>query len=212
MFYRGRGIIRLFYMCLSILAAIVWTSCNTTKHLKNDEYLLRSNNVNIKSLQSVTRRGELRDNLERLVAQKPNAYFLRIPFKLLLYNNRYEKYQEDAENFQVRSKTVEPPVIYDSALIPRAIQNMKGYLYNQGYFYDQINDTTKFKNKKAYVTYDIQTGINYLVNKVNYDIDNAEIRSIVQSSISETILKEGIAYSKTVLDEERRRITTLLKK
>ncbi|MBL7718301.1 MAG: BamA/TamA family outer membrane protein [Flavipsychrobacter sp.] len=196
---------------MPLLLLLAWTSCNTTKHLTEEQHLLRNNSVNIKSPQPITRRGELNDNLERLVAQKPNnRNILGIPFKLLLYNYRYEKYQNDPTHFQLQSKTVEPPVIYDSTLIPRAVQNMRGYLYNQGYFYSKIDDTTLFKGKKAYVTYNIETGINYLINKVKYDISDSLVNVVVQAGANESLLKEGEPYTKATLDDERRRITNLL--
>jgi outer membrane protein insertion porin family len=212
MLKRGEVYKRLLTALLSAFLVFIFTGCDTTKHLKENEYLLRKNSVKLKSPQPIERRGELSDNVERLTAQKPNKYAVlgMFPFKLWFYNSRYKKYQEDRTNFQLQSKTVEPPVIYDSTLIPRSLANMKGYMYNQGYFYAQINDTTVFKGKKAYVTYDIQTGINYLIKDTRYDIRDSLVRVTIESGANETLLKPGIPYSKSLVDEERRRITMLL--
>jgi len=196
--------------CLAII--LINAGCNTTKTLTGDQKLLRSNTINLRSDKVITQKGELKDNLEKLVAQKPNSYFLNIlPFKLLLYNTRYKKYEADTANFQLKSKTVERPVIYDSSLKRRSAVNMKGYLFHQGYFYSQITDTTKFKNKKAYVTYNVETGTNYLIKDVTLDIDDSTVKDIVKENLDETNLKQGTEFSYTLLENEQSRITAIMK-
>src|ERR1044071_4472184 len=105
-----RRIVLPTYALSLLVMLLVSGSCNTTKHLKEGEYLLKSNEVKLRSKQNITRKGEIRDNLEALIVQKPNLRFLGIPYKLILYNWRYNKFQRDSANFQLRSKTVEPPV------------------------------------------------------------------------------------------------------
>ena len=211
MLKRGEVYKRLALTILSVLLVAAWTGCQSTKHLKEGEYLLRDNDIKIKSTQPIPNRGELRDNTERLVAQKSNKYALGyFPIRLWLYNYRYDKYQKDPTNYQLQSKTVEAPVIYDSTLIPRSMQNMKGYLYNQGFFYAKIDDTTVFKKQKAYVTYNIDAGIFYYLRESRYDIKDSLVRKIVLDGAKETLLKPGVPYSKSLVDEERRRIVNLM--
>ena len=137
-------------LCISVIAILVNTGCNSTKYLKEDEYLLRSNSVKLKSDKYVDHKGELTDNLSGVVAQKPNSYFLLpgFTYKLWLYNLRHDKYQQDTLNFQIESGTVEKPVIYDSSSTSRSQQYMESYLFQQGYFYAEVSDTTKFKKQK----------------------------------------------------------------
>ena len=119
-------------LSLLIIVLVSGTGCNYTRHIPEGQHLLRSNSIKVRSNQNITRRGELKDNLEGLVSQKPNTYILWFPYKLWLYNQRYDKYQKDTSNFQLKSKTVEPPVIYDSSSKRRSVLNMKSYLFNQG--------------------------------------------------------------------------------
>ncbi len=212
MLKRGEVYNRLALAFLCMLLVFTWTSCNTTRAVKNGDYLLRSNSIKVKSPQPIKNKGELKDNLERLAAQKPNKYAIAgyLPFKLWWYNNRYKKYEKDPNNFQLKSKTVEAPVIYDSTLIPRSLQNMKAYMYNQGYFYAKIDDTTVFKKKKAYVTYTVETGINYLIRETRYDVKDSLLKRSLLESAGETLLKKGVPYSKALVDEERRRIVNSL--
>lgn len=197
---------------LLLAAILLGTGCHPTQNLGENEYLLRSNTVKLKSDKVITQKGELKENMSKLIVQKPNKRVLGIiPYKLWLYNTRYEKYQHDTSNFQLKSKTVEKPVIYDSSLTRRSALNMKSYLFNQGYFYPIITDTAVFKNKKAFVTYNVETGTNYLINKVIQDIDDSTIAAIVTEEWGETNLKEGIEFNYGLLEAELSRITGVLR-
>ncbi len=201
-------LLRLLLLCLVVFVS----ACNSTKYIKDGDYLLRSNTVKIKSDKPITQKGEINDNLTALVAQKPNSYTLGIPFKLLLYNSRYKKYQQDSTNFQLKSKTVEKPVIYDSSTLRKSARSMKSYLFNKGYFYATITDTTVFKKKKAYVTYKIETGYNYLINNINYDIQDTTIAEIVRSNINkEVFIKKGDEFTYSAVESERSRMTAVIR-
>lgn len=202
---------QVFSVALSVLIALLAASCSPVKHLPPDSYLLRKNDIRLKSDKGITRRGELKDNVERLIAQKPNTYLAagRFPWKVWLYNLRYEKYKQNPE--VERGKFVEEPVIYDSMLVTRSSDNLRSYLFNQGYFYPKVTDTTVFKDRRAYVTYDIQTGVNFLIRQKTIDVDDSVIHSIVAANMGETTLKEGKSFAMSLLEQERSRITNLLR-
>lgn len=206
---RIHNTISIFFIC----AVLILTGCNTTKHLKENEYLLRSNSIKLRSEGFLTEKGALKDNLESLVQQRPNTYTLLglVPWKLWRYNNRYDKYVNNPTAEQITEKKVEPPVIYDSSFTRKSHLNMRSYLFHQGYFYASISDTTKFRNKKAYVTYTVDAGKNYLINKVHPKIDDSTIAAIVKIASRETHLKSGTEFTYTLLEMEQTRIATLLR-
>lgn len=204
------------YIHLPLTGLLLWiillsTGCNTTKYLKDNQYLLKQNTVKLKSKKVITNKAELKDNLTHILEQKPNSNFLGVPVKLLLYNIRYKKYQEDTTNFQLKSNTVERPVIFDSSMMHRSAQDLKNYMYNQGYFYAHVDDTVKLENKKAYATYTINTGDNYLINKVNYDCDDSAVAKILHDAADETGLQKNTEFSMTLLEDERSRVVLLLR-
>lgn len=207
-----RNIYSSFVAAIAVLALFI-TGCNMTGHLKDGQYLLQRNTIKLKTNKGVTRRGELKENLQSLIVQKPNTRILGgiFPLKLWLYNLRYEKYQKDTTNYQIKSRTVEVPVIFDSTLMEKSVHNFKSYLFNSGYFYPTIKDTFTLKNKKAYTTYNIETGTNFLINKVHLNVDDSIIKEIVTRSMKETLLKKGEEFSMSLVDEERSRITSMLK-
>jgi outer membrane protein insertion porin family len=188
------------------------TGCNTTRQVPQGQYLLRKTTVNIKVKHKMLRKSEIKDNLSRIQAQKPNSRFLGIfPLKLALYNSRRKKYRDDTTNFQLKSKTVEKPVIFDSAILRRSAQDMKSYMYNQGYFYARVTDTFKYKKRKAYVTFNVIPEKNYAINKVTYSADDSLIGKIVNSGASQSGLIAKKEFAMSMLEDERGRVTTLLR-
>jgi outer membrane protein assembly factor BamA len=174
---------------------------------------LRKNSLRLKSDRTLTNRGELSDALSSLIIQKPNTTLLGIPYKVLLYNSRYKRYTRDtaAENFQKKLKTVERPVIYDSTLANRSAQHMHAYLFNQGYFYNKVYDTVHYHGKKAAAVYNVETGLRYLINHAELDVDDSVVGAIVAASMAESPLQEGKPYAMATADQERTRIANVLR-
>lgn len=191
------------------LVCLLLYSCNTTKYVKDDEHLLRSNTLKIKSDRTITNKGILEDQLNILVVQRPNTYWSGIfPFRLWKYNLRSEKYINNP--LLDLPKSLERPVIYDSILQARTVANMKSFLFNQGYFNAVITDTVKFSRKRAYTEYYIVTGLNYLIDKVSVDADDSTIGSIIRNSMSQSLFVKEKQYTKVLADDERTRIIALL--
>ncbi len=196
-----------------MLAGIALLSgCSSTKYLKEDQYLLRNVNIKLSTDRTMAEKGALSDQLYGLMPQQPNSYlFGMFPVKLWLYNVRYKKYQQDTANFQLTSKVVEKPSLLDTTMIFRARKNMKDFLRNSGYFYAQVADTVKIKGKKAYVTYKVNTGIEYLIDEVNYDIADPGVAQLVSKLKQESLLTKSKPYSNTLAGTERNRLTNIIR-
>lgn len=207
--YSYRILLTVVVPILSMLSV----GCNPTKHLKQDEYLLKSNSIDLDANIGLSEGSELTDNLSGLIIQKPNTRILgQLPYKVWLYNMRYEQYEKDADNFQLKSKTAEKPVVYDSSLALKTTGLMKTYMFQQGYFYANVTTSSKLKkNKKAFITYHVDAGINYLIKDVIFDIDDSTIKAIVAKSYDRTILETGKPFSYGMAESERSRIVELLR-
>ncbi|PQJ08715.1 hypothetical protein CJD36_022750 [Flavipsychrobacter stenotrophus] len=209
---KARSCNRLVTIAL-LLAVWMVAGCSSTKHIPDRQHLLRSNRVKLKSDVVIYNKGEIKDNLAHLVMQKPNTYVgfsLGImPVRLWLYNFRYNKLKNLPETSL--PKTVERPALVDTSFIPKSIQNMRAYLFNQGFFYAKITDTITYKHKKAYVTYNVNTGNNYLINKIHLDIDDSSIKQLVSENMLASGLKKNKAFTYVLLDDERSRLSTLIR-
>jgi len=196
-----------YLLLLAVLFSI--TGCNITRHVGDNQYLLRSNSLVLRSEHPIAKRGEIRDNLTRLIIQKPNSRLFGIPFKLSIYNKRYDDLHNKPDS--LLPKSVERPVVFDTSLIVKSKQNMKSYLFNQGYFYATVKDAYAYKRGRAFITYSIDMGKNYTINNLHYDIDDSSIAHIVQDIADETALKKGKEFTYSLLDEELSRITSAIR-
>ncbi len=194
-----------------VFLAALLASCSGTRHLGPDQYLLRKNTVQIESDISLSSKGSFREDVGSVILQNPNSYLLGAPYKLNLYNLRYKTYQKDTNNIQLRTNFVEPPVIFDSLLMLRSLDNIRGFLINQGYFNPQVQAQVKYRKKKARTTYKIQTGNLYVINNVRVNCEDSTIYNILRSSLKKTRLEQYTNYNHIVVSEERIRIVNELR-
>lgn len=193
-----------------LLLGLLGSSCNTTKLVGENEYLLQKNTIKLHAQKGAFKKGEIKDNLDNLVFQKTNSYFLGIPYKLLLYQWQRGKFVDLPKDSAI-GKSYERPVIFDSLMMHHTREVMKSYLFNQGYFFVEVEDTCLQKNKKATVIYHIHTGPSYLIGKTILDMDDSVIQDIVSQSLHESVLKKGAPFYMGMLEQERSRLTNVLK-
>lgn len=205
-------LMKLFFASFLLAGIVFLSGCSTTKYLKEDQYLLRKVNIKLNTDRTLSEKGALNDQLYGLMPQRPNAYlFGYFPVKLWLYNIRYKKYQQDTTNFQLTSKAVEKPALLDTSMIIRAKKNMKDFLRNSGYFYADVQDTIRLKKKKAYLTYTVKTGTEYLIDEVNYDISDEGVSDLKAKLKEGTLLTKSKVYSNTLAGAERSRLTNIIR-
>ena len=201
-------IISVFNILLAVVFALS-TGCTSTKHIPDNQSLLKKNRITLKADKPMANKGEMKDNLSKYVIQKPNSRSLGIPMKLWLYNHRYNKLHDRPDS--LLPKSTERPAILDTMVMQRSMQNMKSYLFYQGYFYAKIKDTFKVKHKRSVAIYNVDAGKNYEINNVHYHVQDSAIARIVRAGADETVLQKGIPFSYSLLEDERSRITLLVR-
>jgi outer membrane translocation and assembly module TamA len=152
-----------------------------------------------------------KDEMMAIVKQKPNRKILGlIRFHLGVYNFAHKDTSRRFRRWLERT-VGEPPLLLDTMLTKRTSDQLQLYLFKNGYFKAQVNDTTSYKNKKATVNYKIVAGKPYLINKITYDIYDTLLRPIILKDTILSLLKSGQIYSDKNLQAERQRITTNLR-
>lgn len=106
----------------------------------------------------------------------------------------------------------EAPAIFDVELAKKTQKSIEDFLFNKGYF----DNVVKLKldtllGKKIKVTYQITENLPHRVRRVEYRCDDAQLKRIIDSTRSESLLRFGQNYSKERIQLERDRIDQLLR-
>lgn len=198
-------------LCLiSILSA-----CSPTRYVGKDEYLL--NRVKVKMEDKNVNASELK----KTIRQRPNTRILGVArFHLGLYNLSGRD-ENKRLNKWLRS-IGEAPVIYSPFLTDRSVTQLKLYLNNKGYYDAEVTDSVWMKKKKAYVNYDVRTGPVTRVSDFVFQADSSvrvnelpassPLTRLVVADSGHTLLRRGMPLDIEILENERERITYMLRK
>ncbi|NTW31808.1 MAG: BamA/TamA family outer membrane protein [Bacteroidetes bacterium] len=193
----------------SFIIAIVCTflfSCNATRTLTEGKFLVNRNNIFIDN------KNINKDDINSYIKQKPNRKILGfVRFHLGIYN--YAKLGKSESKFDsLLINTIgEPPVILDTLLTNKTINQIKIYLNSKGYFNSKVVSKIIYKKKKANIKYYIEVSEPYKIRLFNYIIDDSDIKSIVFSDTANTLIKTGDNFDADIMQNERERITNNLK-
>lgn len=106
----------------------------------------------------------------------------------------------------------EPAVIYDSSLADQTRIQLQKYLFQKGYFNNEVIDSVfkDEKKKKAIVKYYIIPKKPYFINSIKYNLNDEKVGAYVYKDTLNTLLKTGKQYDAELLQKERERITANL--
>ena len=181
-------------------------SCNTTKFVPQDKYLL--NKARVKCVDDKT---VAVNDLRNYLRQKQNTEIFGFwKLQLDVYNTAptdttTKGKKKLAENAH---KMGEAPVVYDDELTAISMQQLQQQMYNQGYFQATVDTQKVVKNRKMNLTYLITAREPYKVRKYEVDLPIEAVRRIAEGR--GCTIKQGQQFSTSQLDEERARITNVL--
>lgn len=154
-----------------------------------------------------------KDVLTSLIEQTPNNQFLGIRFKMWFYY--FGLHGKDKPiNRWFKNKLGEPPVIFDSRLAGNSIKQIKSYLNNIGYFDSDVDYKIRYKKnkrQKVKIDYNIKLSPPFRIRKHAYEIPDPEIKYYVLKNEDESLIDSNKNYNAYTLEEERDRITNMLK-
>lgn len=213
-----KGIQILYFICFIMLLV----SCSSTKFVGEGEYLL--DKIEIVSDNKTYKKNELKPYLR----QQPNfKAFGLMKWQLFVYDwsGRNEKRWI---NKQLR-RMGEAPVILDTTLVTQSVDELERFFINKGYTNADVSasiDTSK--HKKAVVTYNVVSNTPYRIHDYSMELSDPKIDSIARlkpphrsvfasafraySDDYTSLIKDSALFDRDVLDKERQRITTLLRR
>lgn len=195
----------LTWLAAIVLAAVLFASCDVTRMVPDNEYLLRRNKTKIDE------RGFDKDELTSYYRQKANRnVFGYYPFFLKTYNFAHIGRERRWKNWLARV-VGEEPVILDSSLADRTLKQFDIILRNNAYYDATVTYDIARKKKKAKVTYNVILGKPTHINNVYYTIRDTVIEPIIMADTAESVLHRGNPFTLESLQAERDRIVALVK-
>ena len=195
----------LTWLVAAVVAVGLFASCNVTRMVPDDEYLLRRNETKIDE------RGFDKDELTSYYRQKANRnVFGFYPFFLKTYNFAHIGHERRWKNWLARV-VGEEPVILDSTLSDRTVKQFDIILRNNAYYNASVSYDIAKKKKKARVTYNVVLGEPTHINNVYYTIRDTVIEPIIMADTAESVLHSGNPFTLASLQAERDRIVTLVR-
>lgn len=210
--------LKLLRYIIPFFILLVLYSCSATKFIPDGEYLL--DKVKIES--DVSEYGSI--ELRPYLRQKPNYKMFGINKTMLQIYNLAGKNDSKWINRFIK-KIGEEPVIFDSTLVEKTDSEFNKFFVNKGYINAEVSSEVIKKGKKADVIYKIKGNTPYTIRNYTYTIQDKTLRqtlfgednkgpiTIPEEALSIRIpsVKQGMLFDRGILDNERTRITTLLR-
>ena len=191
-----------------LLLAVLFCACNTTKFVPQDQYLLNKAKVQCVDDKTVAT-GSLRNYLR----QKQNTEIFGFwKLQLHIYNTAPADTVGDKSKKKLAEnafKMGEAPVIYDESLTQISMQQLKQQMNNMGYFEAEVDTIKEVKDRKVNLTYVITAHRPYKFRNYEVDIPFEEVAVIAKNERCK--VQSGDNFSTATLDEERERITTVMR-
>ncbi|MDP4270512.1 MAG: BamA/TamA family outer membrane protein [Bacteroidota bacterium] len=190
------------YLLLLMIGLLA--SCSLTKYVPEDRLLL--DKVELK----IDRKEIKPEALKNYIKQEPNYRVFGL-FRTSLYI--YDFSGKDSTKWFNRffRKSGNPPVLLDDELSERTRDDLEKALVNQGYMNAKVETHVVRKKKRAIVTYLAKAGEPYRLRKLTYYIADSRIDSLVKSDSANTLLKKNVLFDRSLLEQERQRVVSLLR-
>lgn len=191
---------------ISVLLLAVW-ACSPTRHVPEGSYLLESVDIEVDDTVGLDRQ-----ELVNYLRQTPNHKVLGFA-KLQL--GVYNMSGSDTSKWYNRwlRRLGQPPVIFDPDLTESSRRQLRQALVNKGYMSasvqaDSVIDTAA---RKAEVRFLLEPGQPHKIRSVAYEIPDTAVARIVLSDSLNFTLGAGDHLDRNALDEERARLTAVLR-
>ncbi len=143
------------------------------------------------------------------------------PFKLSLIENKKLRKIEKVDNRLKEGNNLmqwgEPLAIFDSTLVIRSKDNISQFLFNKGFFNNNVDFSVKYggvfkrKDKKVVVEYQIKENKPFRIDTVFLRTQDSLIMALLKAHKGESLLIKGKRYDQGQINKERERVEYLLK-
>lgn len=196
-------------LLLFIVVMFSLGSCNVSKYLQEEQYLVKKNKIIIDDKAYSAHDNDLIYNLESLILQKPNRDFFFIPREWLYFRNKEEF--ESSKKKKGWVKNAERPVIHADKNMFATAEQMEKYLrFSKGYYNARVYPKAFLNSKKAEIHYYVTTELGYTVRSKEYFSKDERIMKLINSLEGKSFVKAGTAVDESIFDAEKTRLAEQL--
>lgn len=193
------------YTIFVALISVLLSSCSLSKFVPQNSYLLNKVQI-VSDIEAIGK-----EQLSPYLRQKPNpGIFGTYRLQLRVYN--ISGLDSTKWYNKMWRKMGEPPVILNNEETERTRVEMQKQLSNKGFINSEVKVHMALHKKKANLTYFVKGNAPYLINNINYNIEDDSIRGIIYGDTINSLLKRQARFDVDVLMAERQRIESLLKR
>lgn len=185
-------------LMLALSVSFFLVSCAPARYVPEGRYLL--DRVEIKTDARDISRSDLSDYLR----QTPNSYVLGL-FRMQL--GIYNLSGPDSTKWFNRTlrRIGQPPVIFDSLLTQISADQLRSYHVNRGYYNAHVTAMLRSKDKKARLSYLVESGKPYRIQDYSIDLPFQELKEIAADS-TRSVIQRHQHFDVYTLNRERERI------
>jgi outer membrane protein insertion porin family len=189
------------------------TACNTTRFLKGDQVYLSKNSVQFAKDQEgqIANKSNLAYEMANLAVQKPNEKFFAIPRQYFYFHSMdtvgRNKVGLGANKF-LREKIGENPIFYDENLAQASVERLKNYMFERGYFHNDVSFYTRYKRKgqKVEVIYVIEPNGQSIVDTMRFETKDTAIQKSLAGISNKSRLSPGAPVDANLYEQEVNRV------
>ncbi len=201
------------WLVLALSGTLILDSCSNTKFIPKSRSLLVSSKVELKGDVLISDKEVLRENLQdpSIVIQQPNYKTARIARLGLYLYNHYDSTRDRFWSWAINHTWLKPPVLFDSLKMVASEANMLSYMNNEGYFQATVTARTFTRKQKTRVIYHVNSGKEFIIGKIRYNIPDTNIRRIVTHAADSSYIQPNLPYTADLLSNERDRLTQVIR-
>ena len=185
--------------------AVIFSSCSTTRVLRDDEYRLAKNRITIENDKSFNA-----GNLEPYIKQRPNSSFLFGWSPLLSVYNWSNGKGGAWDKFVQKVGTA--PIVYDAELVESSVDNIRNHLDYLGYYGSDIETLIRVKKKTVSVDYKINLGQRIPIRSVEIVLpEGGEFTPEFLADTSRISVRRGNWLSEASLENESKALSDMMR-
>ena len=200
-----------------LISVVLFSACSLTKNLPEGEILYTGKKTVVEDKSStpvgVKALTEVDAALDKTPSTKLLGGFLPIPVKMWAYN-AFVKYKKGFGRWMFKRFAADPPVFISTVNPDVRVKVATNLLHDYGYFNGKVNYETLVDKKdslKADIRYTVDMKNPYFIDTVFYQRFTPQTLRIMERGRRMSYITPGEQFNVVDLDEERTRISGLLR-